>query len=234
MGDRAGGLQSRRSTRPTLVLGHAREPLGSRREPAPCPPRRRDVLHGEPRRHDHRDGGSGDRRRSRGRPGGRQCRDDRLSDRGGGRPADQRLAHRPVRCPAHPARRDRDLHPRLGALRAQYRALDAGCGANPAGPGRRDDGAGRAARGAAGHGEVRDDRRDRLPHLAGAARPGDRSAAGRLDRHRRELALDLLDQHPARRAGLRGRGADRPGCPGRRSRRSTGWDSCSAQDRWPA
>ena len=67
-----------------------------------------------------------------------------------------------------------------------------------AGRRRRDDGAGRAARRAADHRQVRAGQGHRLPDLAGPARAGARPGAGRHAEHLRVLALDLRDQRSAR------------------------------------
>ena len=103
----------------------------------------------------------------------------------------------------------RDLHGRLRPLRRQRQPGDARRRPDPAGDRRRDDGAGRPARRAAGDGEAGSARRDGLPDLAGAARSGARAGLGWLDRVGRHLAVDLPDQPPARRRGVRGRRPDR-------------------------
>ena len=94
------------------------------------------------------------------------------------------------------------------------------------GAGRRDDGAGRAARACCDVAKERSRQRDGLSHRAGADRPDRRPAARRLHHHLFPLALDFLDQRADRRSR---RSCCRSGsstiCAKRRCRASTSGDS---------
>ena len=102
----------------------------------------------------------------------------------------------------------RDVHGGLRPLRRQRQLGDARRRARPAGCRRRDDGAGGPTRRAARHREAGSARCHGLPHLAGAARSGAGAGPGWLDRVGRQLAMDLLDQCPARDSGVRRRQPD--------------------------
>ena len=96
---------------------------------------------------------------------------------------------------------DRGVPRRLDPVRAEQLVAGAGCSAAAARSRRGDDGAGRAAGPAALGGQGRAGDGHGLPHRAGPDRAGGRAAAGRVHHHLLQLALDLLDQHPDRRAG---------------------------------
>ncbi len=112
----------------------------------------------------------------------------------------QRLGGRPIRRPHHLPRRHRTVHARLDPLRAVRQSDRADRGAGAARPGRRHDGAGRAAGAVPQRGEDRADRHHGLSAGAGAAWPGARPADRRLHHHVFFLALDFSRQRAARPA----------------------------------